>query len=152
MLCYVVYCCLFIILCYFVVLLLFFFYNLYFIFSLFSVLISILLFNLFILFFVFSILFFLSSRRRHTICLSDWSSDVCSSDLTSTALRFHFGEQLLIGDRIVIPTDSDPTGHVYSFDSTSGDLAWKVAFNHGVGASPLFIEIGRASCRERVLI
>src|ERR1035441_10816796 len=25
--------------------------------------------------------FFLSSRRRHTRCLSDWSSDVCSSDL-----------------------------------------------------------------------
>src|SRR6476659_8616581 len=25
--------------------------------------------------------FFFSSRRRHTICLSDWSSDVCSSDL-----------------------------------------------------------------------
>src|SRR5205814_4858636 len=23
-----------------------------------------------------------SSRSRHTICLSDWSSDVCSSDLT----------------------------------------------------------------------
>src|SRR5205814_6107663 len=29
--------------------------------------------------FVFS--FFFSSRRRHTRCLSDWSSDVCSSDL-----------------------------------------------------------------------
>src|SRR5205814_2882105 len=27
--------------------------------------------------------FFFSSRRRHTRCLSDWSSDVCSSDLTS---------------------------------------------------------------------
>src|ERR1039458_10534811 len=26
-------------------------------------------------------LFFFSSRRRHTICLSDWISDVCSSDL-----------------------------------------------------------------------
>src|SRR5262245_64544497 len=26
--------------------------------------------------------FFFSSRRRHTRCLSDWSSDVCSSDLT----------------------------------------------------------------------
>src|ERR1035438_9940975 len=25
--------------------------------------------------------FFVSSRRRHTRCLSDWSSDVCSSDL-----------------------------------------------------------------------
>src|SRR5262245_2642390 len=35
--------------------------------------------------------FFFSSRRRHTRCLSDWSSDVCSSDLASP-LR---GEQLL---------------------------------------------------------
>src|SRR6266699_4417510 len=26
--------------------------------------------------------FFFSSRRRHTICGRDWSSDVCSSDLT----------------------------------------------------------------------
>src|SRR3989449_5557896 len=26
-------------------------------------------------------LFFLSSRRRHTRCSRDWSSDVCSSDL-----------------------------------------------------------------------
>src|SRR5258705_1551864 len=25
--------------------------------------------------------FFISSKRRHTRCLSDWSSDVCSSDL-----------------------------------------------------------------------
>src|SRR5436853_2072470 len=34
---------------------------------------------LFFYFFVF--FFFFSSRRRHTRCLSDWSSDVCSSDL-----------------------------------------------------------------------
>src|SRR5438046_8478724 len=27
------------------------------------------------------LLFFFSSRRRHTILVSDWSSDVCSSDL-----------------------------------------------------------------------
>src|SRR5262245_64808084 len=27
--------------------------------------------------------FFFSSRRRHTRCLSDWSSDVCSSDLVA---------------------------------------------------------------------
>src|SRR5436189_3111949 len=26
--------------------------------------------------------FFFSSRRRHTIYIGDWSSDVCSSDLT----------------------------------------------------------------------
>src|SRR5262245_63771482 len=29
--------------------------------------------------------FFFSSRRRHTRCLSDWSSDVCSSDLPRRA-------------------------------------------------------------------
>src|ERR1039458_2256203 len=31
--------------------------------------------------FFFFFFFFFSSRRRHTRCLSDWSSDVCSSDL-----------------------------------------------------------------------
>src|SRR5262245_64842577 len=34
------------------------------------------------------IFFFFSSRRRHTRCLSDWSSDVCSSDLNA---RFRCG-------------------------------------------------------------
>src|SRR5437899_13050897 len=29
----------------------------------------------------YTLTFFFSSRRRHTSCLSDWSSDVCSSDL-----------------------------------------------------------------------
>src|SRR2546422_2801840 len=29
-------------------------------------------------------LFFFSSRRRHTRCSRDWSSDVCSSDLIDT--------------------------------------------------------------------
>src|SRR5207245_8791746 len=28
--------------------------------------------------------FFFSSRRRHTRCYRDWSSDVCSSDLPQT--------------------------------------------------------------------
>src|ERR1039458_10546329 len=38
-----------------------------------------------------SCFFFFSSRRRHTSCLSDWSSDVCSSDLswtTAAPMRF----------------------------------------------------------------
>src|SRR5436853_2188121 len=46
---------------------------------------------------LFSILFFFSSRRRHTRCLSDWSSDVCSSDL----------ELLLIfGSWVIAPGDT----------------------------------------------
>src|SRR5262245_64911537 len=39
-----------------------------------------------IFFFVF-FFFFFSSRRRHTRCLSDWSSDVCSSDLALLGLE-----------------------------------------------------------------
>src|SRR6266436_622875 len=31
--------------------------------------------------YVFAVFFFFSSRRRHTRCSRDWSSDVCSSDL-----------------------------------------------------------------------
>src|ERR1019366_3769794 len=36
------------------------------------------------MFFVFFFFFFFSSRRRHTRLVSDWSSDVCSSDLHAT--------------------------------------------------------------------
>src|SRR5438045_6911118 len=35
----------------------------------------------------FTYFFFFSSRRRHTRCLSDWSSDVCSSDLLSAQVH-----------------------------------------------------------------
>src|SRR6476659_5283020 len=40
--------------------------------------------------------FFFSSRRRHTRCLSDWSSDVCSSDLRSASIFWieHPGEKI----------------------------------------------------------
>src|SRR5437762_7913241 len=31
--------------------------------------------------------FFFSGRRRHTRCIGDWSSDVCSSDLAELAAR-----------------------------------------------------------------
>src|SRR5207245_6422624 len=34
----------------------------------------------------FELVFFFSSRRRHTRCYRDWSSDVCSSDLVPRAL------------------------------------------------------------------
>src|ERR1039458_10754235 len=40
-------------------------------------------------------MFFFSSRRRHTRCLSDWSSDVCSSDLYT--LPVNNGENSLHG-------------------------------------------------------
>src|SRR5256884_8892448 len=45
--------------------------------------------------------FFFSSRRRHTRCSRDWSSDVCSSDLLSN----HGGRQL---DSCVAPIEVLP--------------------------------------------
>src|SRR6266576_5312157 len=40
---------------------------------------------LFLAMYLFALPFFFSSRRRHTRSLRDWSSDVCSSDLSCTS-------------------------------------------------------------------
>src|SRR5205814_3867140 len=49
------------------------------------------------------LLFFFSSRRRHTRCLSDWSSDVCSSDFKG--LRYERGAELLNANLVDIDHD-----------------------------------------------
>src|SRR6266699_5803752 len=46
--------------------------------------------------------FFFSSRRRHTRCGRDWSSDVCSSDLTDISLRWPWGLAVVLA--LVIAT------------------------------------------------
>src|SRR5438093_6350317 len=70
-------------------------------------------------------LFFISTRRRHTRLVSDWSSDVCSSDL------------------------GDPDAHIPGL----GRL--RTAERDGPQAPAQMeadgqLQIGRASCRERV--
>src|SRR5262249_57672415 len=42
---------------------------------------------------VLCVYFFFSSRRRHTRLVSDWSSDVCSSDLSRTSRSRNGGDQ-----------------------------------------------------------
>src|SRR5215472_4001307 len=49
----------------------------------------------------FVFVFFFSSRRRHTRCLSDWSSDVCSSDLAIVALTARGSLRVDPGGRFV---------------------------------------------------
>src|SRR5437899_5030949 len=46
-------------------------------------------FIFFIFVFLVRVFFFFSSRRRHTRCLSDWSSNVCSSDLPFPVVTDH---------------------------------------------------------------
>src|SRR5438045_4233840 len=93
-----------------------------------------------ILMFVF--FFFFSSRRRHTRCLSDWSSDVCSSDL-------------LVG-LVAVPEILDAV-HVVAAGVFGVGQA-RVALESLARVAERFVvevhhtdvdEIGRASCRER---
>src|SRR5205809_2911555 len=84
--------------------------------------------------------FFFSSRRRHTRCSRDWSSDVCSSDLSPS----------------LCPISARPNGAI-SPDSPLG----RALIGHSEGdavevdaprgrwtARILSVQIGRASCRE----
>src|SRR5471030_1944086 len=49
--------------------------------------------------------FFFSSRRRHTICLSDWSSDVCSSDLNVSLIAGWFTLGLMVLPAIITASE-----------------------------------------------
>src|SRR6201999_90247 len=69
-------------------------------------------------------LFFFSSRRRHTRCLSDWSSDVCSSDLIP---RGETGELCTRGYSVMLGYWEDPERTAEAVDADgwmhTGDLA-----------------------------
>src|SRR5438045_9606534 len=78
-----------------------------------------------------SSLVFFSSRRRHTRCLSDWSSDVCSSDLNG-----------------VITATSDASKKV-TYGELVGGKKLSLALNPNAKRKD---QIGRASCRERVVV
>src|SRR5205814_3029924 len=93
---------------------------------------------------------FFSSRRRHTRCLSDWSSDVCSSDLVGLLdTKYLVLEQADVHDL----RDTTTTRELYVIDSKRlGVHANRervlVRIGEIVSISALD-EIGRASCRER---
>src|SRR5207245_5838166 len=78
--------------------------------------------------------FFFSSRRRHTRCYRDWSSDVCSSDLAKDGAGQH-EEELLRGE-------PEHQAHGEDAHERLPHLRHEVAYEPER-------EIGRASCRER---
>src|SRR2546430_10466539 len=92
----------------------------------------------------------ISSRRRHTICDCDWSSDVCSTDLQE-AVGEHKAYDYA---RVANPTRTALQLCLASLEEAEHG----VAFSSGLGAvttimhllNPGDREIGRASCRERV--
>src|SRR3712207_7878847 len=108
---------------------------------------------------------FLSSRRRHTRYWRDWSSDVCSSDLLLLAyaklyptLGRHPAGRNEIPGRLFWQTLNDSVWLVHGiqgYDAIRGSLTaeQRRTIDDNVFrrmASFLSVEIGRASCRERV--
>src|SRR2546429_9565740 len=97
--------------------------------------------------------FFFSSRRRHTRCSRDWSSDVCSSDL------FSITRNKLPPGQITEPINAQANpiiGSIYGICMANG-VAQPLATRYRVPVQTLSRiariqpnEIGRASCRERV--
>src|SRR2546429_766125 len=67
-----------------------------------------------------SMVFFFSSRRRHTRCSRDWSSDVCSSDLADGSYneREQRSDGTTVEDRYSALTKS----HTYQKSDAQGHL------------------------------
>src|SRR3546814_2534435 len=91
------------------------------------------------------IFFFVKQKTAYEMRISDWSSDVCSSDLVPS------GEPALGEKRRV------PISHSWLIGKSPGVLSLVTFFARAKKVTrprvrvPAFIhEIGRASCRERV--
>src|SRR6266498_1168752 len=70
--------------------------------------------------------FFFSSRRRHTRCGRDWSSDVCSSDLQAGIVSF--GNRLCVDEALQAKVEGWLEQIVgYLVDQYRGELADLVA-------------------------
>src|SRR3546814_13902958 len=82
--------------------------------------------------------FFFKQKTAYEMRISDWSSDVCSSDLGKVLDQFS--------------NPDNPRAHI---ESTGPEL-WKQTggeithFVSAMGTTGTIMEIGRASCRERV--
>src|SRR2546421_1663536 len=85
--------------------------------------------------------FFFSSRRRHTRSDRDWSSDVCSSDLSAPTL---VGPHILCAEKARKSHPSACTSIGWC------GAAWAASTTMIAPRSWAHAEIGRASCRERV--
>src|SRR2546429_6436322 len=91
--------------------------------------------------------FFFSSRRRHTRCSRDWSSDVCSSDLVAGDIAKDGGADAGIQDAVVADQVDDKNPDTKGLVTQAmQDIGGKKDADRGIGDD----EIGRASCRERV--
>src|SRR3546814_3023821 len=100
---------------------------------------------------IFVIFFFFKQKTAYEMRISDWSSDVCSSDLQQENFRMIVGDGLghvlqqhgLTGARRC----DDQGALALALRADEIDHTGRLVLNRGVKAVE---QIGRASCRERV--
>src|SRR5687768_18316391 len=101
--------------------------------------------------FALALVFFFSSRRRPTRCIRDWSSDVCSSDLTGQRRVGNAAHTsgavlgLLVGLAVV----ARGAARVGAVAAVAVGLVLAVVGGAAVTPSADELEIGRAACRGR---
>src|SRR3546814_1049983 len=89
--------------------------------------------------------FFFKQKTAYEMRISDWSSDVCSSDLLLAGAPAALPALSAEAATVLVYT-SGTTGAPKDFTLSSANIHANVA---GLVAEGL-VEIGRASCRERV--
>src|ERR1022692_4327 len=70
--------------------------------------------------------FFFSSRRRHTRLQGDWSSDVCSSDLTKQVLRLTWSPVTMIFRTALMRTASAVRSEPFRISLTCTTSHWSL--------------------------
>src|SRR6266852_4870397 len=100
------------------------------------------------------IVFFFSSRRRHTRCYRDWSSDVCSSDLAVAGLGSLWGVGAGAAFVALLPNISQSApliGSIHGQDVAFGIVVILVMLLLPTGFAGLLqrIVLGIASARRR---
>src|SRR3546814_1584442 len=94
--------------------------------------------------------FFFKQKTAYEMRISDWSSDVCSSDLTMAEIvEVHFPgiQKTLVSRAMDIFYEVRDVPGLNKKPSTSELIDWlKLLLNEDMPIE----EIGRASCRERV--
>src|SRR3546814_6086866 len=85
-----------------------------------------------------SVFYFFKQKTAYELRISDWSSDVCSSDLAAE-----------LSADFVWPTPPVLDEDRLAWKIVAADFVLGLGDNRGIGHVAL-AEIGRASCRERV--
>src|SRR3546814_4133612 len=89
------------------------------------------------------IFFFFKQKTAYDMCISDWSSDVCSSDLVA-----HVRDDSMSGLRHYVHDSAlGAVGSASAMTSPAAATRWPRAARISPSSQ---LEIGRASCRERV--